>query len=369
MDRLDRPSDEEVVVKFEPRVAAGGSGSGRGRGRRSKSGSGGGPGGYRPGQNVICTILKPEPGGYSARIVKDNLPAYLPSNARHNVGDDVLATFVCVDRNRMLLCERFTHGKGELVRRDWESSFDQIRLNDSEEVAQARPESKGSTQSTTNLVMPPIGTDTLKTLRLADYNLDWLITRWEGGMYTGCIRTSSASESSESALLLYRGRAVGCIHCENGSQAKSTEAALQAMLSNLDAPDTVVTMYELPDEIIMAYSALFLGHPVERNDDYNSKEYFEYISNWLSQKHGTATVAISGSEGRDTILCFICEGNCIGSFDVESQLFQEGHDLVDKMVKADLRAPVEVSIIPPDAFNRSGIFGFSLSMCLTRLSD
>ncbi len=62
-------------------------------------------GGYKPGQNVIAKIAKPESGGYAVIIVKDNLPGYLPSNARHQVGDDVLATYVCFDKNRVLLSE------------------------------------------------------------------------------------------------------------------------------------------------------------------------------------------------------------------------------------------------------------------------
>ena len=66
--------------------------------------------GYKPGQNVICRIVKSEPGGYAVVIPKDNLPGFLPSEQTHVPGKEVLAQFVCVDKNRMLLSERFTAG-------------------------------------------------------------------------------------------------------------------------------------------------------------------------------------------------------------------------------------------------------------------
>jgi hypothetical protein len=69
-----------------------------------------------PGDNLICKIVRSEEGGYEVFIEKFNWPGYLPSNAKHAVGDEVLGTFVCVDKQRMLISERFTHGKGDLVR-------------------------------------------------------------------------------------------------------------------------------------------------------------------------------------------------------------------------------------------------------------
>ena len=72
--------------------------------------------GYKPGQNVICKILRQEPGGYSVVIPKDNLPGFLPSDQTHLPGKEVLAQFVCVDKNRMLLSERFTAGSGSKIK-------------------------------------------------------------------------------------------------------------------------------------------------------------------------------------------------------------------------------------------------------------
>jgi hypothetical protein len=64
--------------------------------------------GYKPGQNVVCKIVKDEPGGYSVIIPKDALPGFLPTLAKLRTGDEISAQFVCVHNNRVLLSSRFS---------------------------------------------------------------------------------------------------------------------------------------------------------------------------------------------------------------------------------------------------------------------
>lgn len=66
---------------------------------------------FKPGQNVVCKILKEKPGGYAVVVYAANsssLPGYLPSDSLHLMGEELLATYVMVDNNRLLLAER--HG-------------------------------------------------------------------------------------------------------------------------------------------------------------------------------------------------------------------------------------------------------------------
>ncbi|MBI1272197.1 hypothetical protein GC174_17350 [bacterium] len=78
---------------------------------------------YKPGQNVICRILGREPGGYKVIVPKDNQPGFLPSENMHEAGKEVLAQFVCMEKNRVLLSERFTAGAagkdGEVHQGPW----------------------------------------------------------------------------------------------------------------------------------------------------------------------------------------------------------------------------------------------------------
>ncbi len=62
--------------------------------------------GYKVGQNVVCKVTHPELGGYAVIIPKDNLPGFVTTSAIHKVNEEIIAEFVCVQDNRLLLCSR-----------------------------------------------------------------------------------------------------------------------------------------------------------------------------------------------------------------------------------------------------------------------
>ena len=85
----------------------------------------------------------------------------------------------------------------------------------------------------TDLILPPLDQSTEQKFKISEYDLEWLITHLEGGMTTGCVKASSEERLSRSAMLLYRGRAVGCIYgCKSMPETQPTEQSLQRMLAD-----------------------------------------------------------------------------------------------------------------------------------------
>src|SRR5882757_8417264 len=87
--------------------------------------------GYKAGQNVVCKVVKDEPGGYAVIIPKDNLPGFLPTQALLRTGEEILAQFVCVHNHRILLSARFSNNVSKIsstpnVR--WEEHLDEIDI-------------------------------------------------------------------------------------------------------------------------------------------------------------------------------------------------------------------------------------------------
>lgn len=357
--------------------------------------------GYKPGQNVICKIMKPEPGGYAVIIPKHNLPGYLPTDVHHNIGDEVLAQYVCIDKDRMLLSERFTagqHTEKNANKVNWlahlEEGYDPAseaaaaaagsasapqeaqavqELSEEEQAfavyaqAQQVPAQRFQLRRAIDLIMPPLDPSSVKTIVIGDYDVEWLITDLEGGMRTGCVKCNSESRLSRSAMLLYKGRAVGCIYgCKSDPNTKPTEEAVNSLLADLEAPDTVVTLYDLPEDVTLSMSALFLGYPVERNDSYEALNYLGYICDWFAKEGGTATLAMTLSDGRGTCLGYVYRGQYIGSFYVEDQEFHPERAFVEQLLASDPNAQLEVSILPPEMHSSAIRFGFSLSMARAR---
>lgn len=205
--------------------------------------------------------------------------------------------------------------------------------------------------------------DSLNQFKIADYDLEWLITDLEGGMRTGCVKASSEDRLSRAAMLLYRGRAVGCIYgCKSMPDTLPTEQSLQTMLTDLSLPETKVMIYDLPENVTLAMSALFLGYPVTRSDDYDARSYMDYICSWFESKGQTACLAISLKQTMATCLVFIYKGQFCGAFYVEDQKFTQDKQFVYELLRNDPSSSVEASILPPEMTSSAVRFGFSLSM-------
>jgi hypothetical protein len=101
-----RPPKAEIIEYKRLKASSGGGGGG---------GSFGGGGGFYPGQNLVCKIVKDEPGGYAVIIPAYNLPAFLPTQALLCTGDEILGQFVCVHNHRILLSARFSNNVSKLL--------------------------------------------------------------------------------------------------------------------------------------------------------------------------------------------------------------------------------------------------------------
>lgn len=426
--------------------------------------------GYKAGQSIACKVLAAEPGGYSVIIPKDNLRGFLPCEAKLKIGEEVLAQYVCVHNNRILLSAKFSGSqvtqsssahRPQTQQTDWSAQAEQQQGGQSG----AYPAAQGGGQSgaypgqggqsgaypgqqggyggqsgahpaqqggfgqsgaypaqqggfgqsgaypgqpggnpgyppgqqsgqfgaapgneqdrafqvyaqdkpqnirlrrAIDLILPPLDRNQQPNkMRIGqEDDLLWLITDLEGGMRTGCVKAFCEPKKSRSAVLLYKGRAVGCIY--GNKQLKealpTTESSLQMMLNDCQTPDTHLVMYGLPEEVTLAMSALFLGYPVERSDDLDARSYMDYIMSWFQQKEQTACLVFSLPSSCATLLAFVYKGQFIGSFYVETQEFSRDINFVYELIKQDAQSRVEATILPPELTSAAVRLGFSLSM-------
>lgn len=347
--------------------------------------------GFKPGQNVVCRVVAPENGGYSVLIPQGNLPGFLPTDQRLKVGEEVLAQFVCVNGNRVLLNAKLSNST--LNNREYKPSSQpavnwEQQLNDPVQQQQipGNPAAANSSQSEAafnvwaqevqpkfrlrraiDLILPSVNGEMPSKFKIGDADLEWLLTDLEGGMRTGCVKAFSEEKKSRAAVLLYRGRAVGCIYgCKQMTEPQPTEPSLSMMLADMKLPNTEVLIYDLPEEVTLAMSALFLGYPVERKDTLDARSYLDYIIDWLHSKELTACLAFSLPSIMGTCLGFIHQGNFVGSFYVEEQKFSHDIAFVHELIAQDGATKVEASILPPEMTSSSVRFGFSLSMAVPR---
>lgn len=338
-----------------------------------------------------------EPGGYSVVIVDHNLPGFLPTEALLRPGEEILAQYVCIHNHRALLTARFStnlikpsvdylkpsvdypilgaSADDELIRRMKFPAAIQQQQSLPRDFGANFEQHKFHYKLATDLILPPPDPASREEFKVHgdeyegesvdgdyDYDLEWLITNLEGGKRTGCVKAVCERRKSRSAMLLYRGRVVGCVYNSISRQeTPTTEQSLQCMLDDLEVPEAVVEVYDLPEDVILAMSALFVGYPVQRNDDYDARKYMDYICDWLESKGSTGCLAITLPSFAGTCLGFIYKGQFVGAFDVEGQEFSTDKEFVYELLRKDSKANLEASVLTHEMTSSAVRFGYSLS--------
>ena len=367
--------------------------------------------GYKAGQNVICRVGYAEPGGYAVIIPKDNLPGFLPNQAQLKVGEEILAQFVCVHNNRILLSARLTGPAQKPVQSvRWEDYLQDMDREHSPQMEASQPIAdemdvanqapnpvmeelpqtkalapqqfeqdaafrvwartaprKFQLRRAVDLILPPVHAESMNTFKISDYDLEWLITDLEGGMRTCSVKANTQDVPSRSAMLLYRGRAVGCAYTSlKWREPPPSEQSLSMMLADLSLPSTKVSIYDLPESLTLAMSAIFMGYPVKRTDDFEARPYFDYICDWLESKSQTACLAITLPSTSGNCFAYIYRGQFAGGFYVEDQVFTQDKNFIYRLLRNDKNANIEASILPPEMTSSAVRFGFSISMARTK---
>ncbi|HNB24113.1 MAG TPA: hypothetical protein PKZ32_16965, partial [Candidatus Melainabacteria bacterium] len=309
----------------------------------------------RAGTSVKCRVCTPEPGGYAVKLVPSGIDGFLPCQEELNEGQVVPATFVCMSKDQALMTFAFRIGTTERV---------QMGLPSEPETAFAVwADSHPRTyklRRAIDIVMPPVSTTSLSPLRSGDYDIGKLITDLEEGALTGCVKMICDERLSRGALLLFRGRAVGCIYGKKPMvEPYPIESAIQMLLLDSFLPETKITIYDLPDEVILSMSAMFLGVPVLEKDFADKKNLASLVKPLKDD-----TAILTATAANEMCLAFLHEGEVFGSFHVDEQRFSDQGETFDTVLNKATDSTVEISILPHEMTTDKVLFGYGLSSTL-----
>lgn len=214
-----------------------------------------------------------------------------------------------------------------------------------------------------DLILPAENSSVISYMLVGDIGIKSLVGEIERGQLTGGLKVSNKNQMSRGFLLLAEGRVYGVIYSDKAEALpKPAKEAIHDVIAQLKDAESSIMMFPLEEPIVVPLSALFVGYPVERNDDYSALEYLDFISNWLEEKSVTATLAISISGNFPaTTLAFISKGEFAGYFNVDDVTFKTRVETLRDSLKGVPNAALEVSILPPDFYTDRSSFGFTLS--------
>jgi hypothetical protein len=325
---------------------------------------------YKPGQGLICRIESIEPGGYGAVVVPGRMPprahsendepimkAFVPSTEPLEIGQTVPATFVCMHNNRALTTFAFMLGTTETIQTSTASDED----NAFAIWVDSYP-SDQKVRRAIDLIMPSISGKLLHELKCANCDSKKLLGDLELAHFTGCIKARSEEKKSRSAMLIIEGRSVGSIYGKKDAQETySVDKAFKMMGADLLEPETFLTVYELPREVVLSMAALFIGCKIAKQKDKSTSDQLDHalVSMKVAGETGCLTLAQDGE--LITSILFVHEGNPVGVYTIKEQSYTEETEPTLDETREKNSAAVDAHILPAHLLSSAMTFGYKMT--------
>lgn len=194
-----------------------------------------------------------------------------------------------------------------------------------------------------------------------------LLVTLEGNKRTGVVKVVNPKRRSRAAILMYRGRVLGCVYGRKGLDGQVMQSdAHEATLSDLATTGNLVDAYQLSEDIVLAAASLFHGEVMEINQSGDGQAQFDTALTKLkaSQKPGCIVVSTSDSEMKSMV--YVAKGQIMGVFCASKGWVEPNIESAHKIIRAAKQSVwVSASILDVDSVETVD----SMSVSLSGLAD
>jgi hypothetical protein len=131
-----------------------------------------------------------------------------------------------------------------------------------------------------------------------------------------CIRVFSDCKKSRSALLVYKGRLIGCLYGSKESHDQDLgKRAFSETLDDMLMPGNFIDTYMLSDEIVLAGASLFHGGLNTVNSGASAASVYPNCARMFIKNARTGCIVVKG-RNNDRAICttYIYEGKIVGVY-------------------------------------------------------
>ena len=330
---------------------------------------------YLPGQPVMCRIEEEQPGGFVVTVLSPppgdddvgqvSKPGFLGSERPHKTDEIVMAVFVCATGQQLLLAEQPVSSGAN---KGGDEAIDPAlaRLCGVQKYKLYTYKAIGASspirlKRAIDLIPAATSPDEIITVETGRHGPRTLVESVESEQFTGALKVISEERLSRSAMLLFRGRVVGCHYaCKELPYLVSTQGALQLALGDIGFTRTTANLYPLPEPIILSMASLFLGRLEEKEHDERAYASMGHICKQFADQNATACVAITWPPSDDMCFVFIHEGQIQGSFRVEERQISTDPEFAFDLLKRNGEASLQATVLPAEAYEDLDTIGFAL---------
>jgi hypothetical protein len=184
----------------------------------------------------------------------------------------------------------------------------------------------------------------------------------EGKQSTCCLRIISPRRRSRAAILIFRGRVLGCIYGNKslGQQLMGHEAHRHAM-NDLAFPDNIIDAYDLAEELVLATASMFHGVVLEPSSEFNNEERFEWCIQALLDSDNAGCVVISTQDNLSVCMVYTYRGKIVGVYSYRDGWVSSSYEAGLKYVLETVNSGISASMLPLTSAEEIMQLTFSLS--------
>lgn len=193
-----------------------------------------------------------------------------------------------------------------------------------------------------------------------------LLVSIEGNHQTCCLRVISPFHKSRAAIMVFRGRVIGCLYGNKrlGHQLFGAEA-LERAVADLGHPDSLLDAYMLPEDLVLAAGALFHGNSLMFAPDLTAEQMFESSCEMLMRSNMPGCIVVNNHQDMAVCMVYVFGGHIVGVYSFQDGWVETSYESGLRYLAQNRGGKVMASMLP--CHNVEEVMQLSIS--LTGLAD
>lgn len=190
-----------------------------------------------------------------------------------------------------------------------------------------------------------------------------LLVTLEGNKRTGVVKVVNPKRRSRAAILMYRGRVIGCVYGRKGLDGQVMQGdAHNATLADLATTGNLVDAYQLSEEIVLASASLFHGDVLEVPKTGDAISQFQAALSEISKTQKPGCIVVNSSDSEMKSMVYVSKGQIQGVFCAQKGWVEPTAESAHKIIRnAKQAVEISASILCIENVETVDSMSFSLS--------
>ena len=189
-----------------------------------------------------------------------------------------------------------------------------------------------------------------------------LLLSIEGNQSSCCIKVASPRHKSRTAILIFRGRVIGCVYGNKRMERQLFgQEAYGCVLADISHQTNTIDAYLLSEDLVLAAASLFTGDVYNAGGNHSAEEIFESAHRGLVHSGMPGCIVVKNAEGLAVCIVYVFGGKIVGVFSHKEGWVSTSYEKAWQYVTGTHGAKVSGSMLSARNIEEVTAMSFSLS--------